>query len=412
MTPAAGAAIGRQPEANASDEASVATPPVGAAIGRPSSPPDEAMHKMQNAATGNRQQATGETANRAVGAAIGRPPEADASDELTVNCHLSLPPAWDALLSHPFSRAPHARPLAAAEAAAALETVYPPRSDWFAALRLTPPDRVRVVILGQDPYHEPDQAMGLAFSVRPGVRLPPSLRNIYKELESDLGLPAPPDGDLTPWAEQGVLLLNTVLTVAAGRANSHKNLGWQALTTEILAAVSRLPQPIAFLLWGAPAQKAFYQATGNRQQATGDGGCEASVTRQQATGDGGCESTGNRQQATGDSANRAVGAAIGRPPEADASDEAPVTTPRETSNRAVGAAIGRPPEADASDELTVNCPLSTVNCAPPRLILTAPHPSPLSAYRGFFGSRPFSRINAFLAAHGQKQIEWTGKEPL
>ncbi len=267
-----------------------------------------------------------------------------------VTCPLSLPPAWDALLSRPFDREPHRRTLAAAEAAAALETVYPPRADWFAALRLTPPERIRVVILGQDPYHEPDQAMGLAFSVRPGVKLPPSLRNIYKELEADLGLPAPADGDLTPWAEQGVLLLNTVLTVAAGRANSHKNLGWQALTGEILAAVSRLPQPIAFVLWGAPAQKAYATA---------------------------------------------VGAAIGRQPEAAGAgmQNAKYKMQNEIS--------------DNSLLSLVTCHLSPVPCQSPRLILTAPHPSPLSAYRGFFSSKPFSQINEFLLANGEAPIRWT-----
>ena len=231
-----------------------------------------------------------------------------------------LPPAWDELLDHPFDREPHRSTLETAEAAARGEAVYPPREDWFAALGLTPPEAVRVVILGQDPYHEPGQAMGLAFSVRPGVKMPPSLRNIYKELEADLGRPAPKTGDLTPWAERGVLLLNTVLTVAAGRANSHKNLGWQALTTEILAAVARLPQPIAFVLWGEPAKQAYHQAMD-------------------------------------------------------------------------------PPAS------IVHCPLSIVHF--PRLILEAPHPSPLSAYRGFFGSRPFTQINDFLTAHGENPIRWT-----
>ena len=249
-----------------------------------------------------------------------------------------LPSAWDALLDCPFEREPHRTTLAAAEAAALRETVYPPRESWFAALGLTPPERVRAVILGQDPYHEPGQAMGLAFSVRAGMKLPPSLRNIYKELEADLGLPAPRSGDLTPWAEQGVLLLNTVLTVAAGRANSHKTLGWQALTSEILAAVAALPQPIAFVLWGTPAQRAFIQATGNRQRAT----------------------------------EKAF------PPG------------------------GRCPSAHTgADEGTLD------NRPAPRLILEAPHPSPLSAYRGFFGSRPFSQINDFLTVHGETPIRWT-----
>ena len=255
------------------------------------------------------------TVSAVVGGALDAPGNSQFS---TINGQ--LPSAWDELLAHPFDREPHRRTLAAAEAAAALETVYPRRADWFAALRLTPPERVRVVILGQDPYHEPGQAMGLAFSVRPGVKLPPSLRNIYRELEADLGVAAPKSGDLSAWARQGVLLLNTVLTVAAGRANSHKNLGWQALTREIIAAVSRLPQPVAFVLWGAPAQRAYAQGTGNREQGTGE-------------------------------------------------------------------------------------------CAGPRLILTAPHPSPLSAYRGFFGSRPFSQINDFLTANGEAPIRWSEENP-
>ena len=185
--------------------------------------------------------------------------------------------------------------------------VYPPRAELFSAFELTPPEQVRVVILGQDPYHEPGQAPGLAFSVRQGVKLPPSLVNIYKERESDLGIPPAPHGDLTHWAEQGVLLLNTVLTVERGKANSHKALGWQAFTDHVVQRLSDLPQPVVFVLWGAQAQK-----------------------------------------------KAAVAAA--------------------SSN--------------------------------PRLVLQGPHPSPLSAYRGFFGSRPFSRINEFLQEHGGAPICW------
>lgn len=185
--------------------------------------------------------------------------------------------------------------------------VYPPRAELFSAFELTPPEQVRAVILGQDPYHEPGQAHGLAFSVRQGVKLPPSLVNIYKERESDLGIPPAPHGDLTHWAEQGVLLLNTVLTVERGKANSHKALGWQAFTDHVVQRLSDLPQPVAFVLWGAQAQK-----------------------------------------------KAAVAAA--------------------SSN--------------------------------PRLVLQGPHPSPLSAYRGFFGSRPFSRINEFLQEHGEAPICW------
>ena len=186
-------------------------------------------------------------------------------------------------------------------------TVYPPQEEVFTAFRLTPPEAVRVVILGQDPYHEPGQAHGLAFSVREGTRLPPSLKNIYKELQADLGVEPPASGDLTHWAEQGVFLLNTVLTVEAGMANSHKDLGWQEFTDAVVAAVAKLPQPVAFLLWGSQAHK-----------------------------------------------------------------KAPVA----------------------------------VNSSYPRLVLQSPHPSPLSAYRGFFGSRPFSRINEFLAEHGEQPIRW------
>ena len=186
-------------------------------------------------------------------------------------------------------------------------TVYPPKEEVFTAFSLTPPESVRVVILGQDPYHEPGQAHGLAFSVKDGTRLPPSLKNIYKELASDLGVEPPVSGDLTHWAKQGVFLLNTVLTVEAGMANSHKDLGWQEFTDAVVASVARLPQPVAFLLWGSQAHK-----------------------------------------------------------------KAPVA----------------------------------VNSPYPRLVLQSPHPSPLSAYRGFFGSRPFSRINEFLNEHGERPIRW------
>lgn len=185
--------------------------------------------------------------------------------------------------------------------------VYPPRERLFTAFSLTPPERVRVVILGQDPYHEPGQAHGLAFSVQPGVKLPPSLVNIYKERESDLGILPIQDGCLTRWAGQGVFLLNTVLTVERGKANSHKDFGWQAFTDAVVASLARLPQPVAFVLWGAQAQK-----------------------------------------------------------------KAPVAA----------------------------------HTAYPRLILQGPHPSPLSAYRGFFGSRPFSKINQFLTDHGEAPIDW------
>ena len=214
---------------------------------------------------------------------------------------------WNALLAQELEKPYFAALMEKVDAAYARGAVFPPRAELFAAFRLTPPERVRAVILGQDPYHEPGQAHGLAFSVRPGVKLPPSLRNIFRELESDCGVPPRSSGDLTGWAEQGVFLLNTVLSVESGRANSHAGFGWQTFTDAVTACLRSLPQPIAFVLWGAHAQK-----------------------------------------------------------------------------KAVIAA--RSPY--------------------PRLVLQAPHPSPLSAYRGFFGSRPFSQINAFLAQHGQKQIDW------
>lgn len=217
-----------------------------------------------------------------------------------------LPPAWRALLQEetekPYWKALAERVDAAYEAGA----VYPPRAMLFSAFERTPPERVRVVILGQDPYHEPGQAMGLAFSVPQGERLPPSLRNIFTELHTDLGLPQPSGGDLTPWAERGVLLLNTVLTVGRGAANSHAAWGWQRFTDAVLAAMAALPQPVAFVLWGSQAQKK------------------------------------------------------------------------------------RP----------------LLQSAAPRLVLCAPHPSPLSSYRGFFGSRPFSQINAFLQENGEQAIDW------
>lgn len=134
------------------------------------------------------------------------------------------------------------------------KTIFPPQNQILRALQLTPPEKVKVVIVGQDPYHGAGQANGLAFSVNPGVPFPPSLRNIFKELQSDLGYPIPKSGDLTPWAEQGVLLLNTVLTVEEGKANSHKDWGWQIFVLEVFKACVKLPQPIVFLLWGGQAR--------------------------------------------------------------------------------------------------------------------------------------------------------------
>lgn len=134
-------------------------------------------------------------------------------------------------------------------------TIFPPAAERLAALDMTPPDKVRVVILGQDPYHGAGQAHGLAFSVRDGVRPPPSLVNIFKEIESDLGVPRPSHGNLGSWARGGVLLLNNALTVEEGRAGSHQTIGWQAITDAIIAAVADGDQPCVFMLWGNHAQK-------------------------------------------------------------------------------------------------------------------------------------------------------------
>ena len=184
--------------------------------------------------------------------------------------------------------------------------IYPPGSEFFAALQATPPDYVKVVILGQDPYHGPGQAHGLSFSVRGGQRIPPSLRNIFKELTDDLGCPQPASGDLTKWAEQGVLLLNSVLSVERGLANSHQGKGWERFTDAVVTVINNQRQPIVFLLWGAQAGRK-------------------------------------------------------------------------------GAAIDR-----------------KRHC-----VLTAPHPSPLSAHRGFLGCRHFSAANSFLIEHQREPIDWS-----
>lgn len=186
--------------------------------------------------------------------------------------------------------------------------IYPPRGARLRALELTPLDAVKLVILGQDPYHGAGQAHGLAFSVPEGVRTPPSLVNIYKELASDLGLAIPRHGNLENWARQGVLLLNNSLTVQEGQAGSHQNKGWEAITDAAVAAVAAKAEPCVFLLWGSHAKKKAMRVA----------------------------------------------------------------------------------ELASSHHL----------------VLTAPHPSPLSAHAGFFGCRHFSRANEFLKAHGRGTIEW------
>jgi uracil-DNA glycosylase len=184
-------------------------------------------------------------------------------------------------------------------------TVFPPEGEVFTALRLTAYPDVKVFILGQDPYHDNNQAHGLAFSVRPGVTPPPSLKNIFKELKSDLGCRIPNNGYLAPWAQQGVLLLNAVLTVRAHTPNSHKGKGWETFTDAVLRAVGYRPDPAVFVLWGAYARKKAALIDSDRH-----------------------------------------------------------------------------------------------------VIIESAHPSPLSARSGFFGSRPFSKINAALRAAGKAEIEW------
>lgn len=184
-------------------------------------------------------------------------------------------------------------------------TVYPDMHDIFNALVNTPYEDVKVVILGQDPYHEPGQAHGMCFSVKPGVKTPPSLVNIYKELKDDLGIEPHSDGYLMKWAEQGVLLMNTCLTVREHQANSHRNKGWEILTDKIIELLNQREKPMVFILWGANAKSKIPLITGKQH-----------------------------------------------------------------------------------------------------LILTGAHPSPLSAYNGFFGGRYFSRANEFLVSTGQEPIDW------
>ena len=183
--------------------------------------------------------------------------------------------------------------------------IFPPADDIFNAFELTPLSEVKVVILGQDPYHGDGQAHGLCFSVKPDVEIPPSLVNIYQELHDDLGCRIPDHGCLTKWAQQGVLMLNTVLTVRAHQANSHRGIGWEEFTDAAIKVLNEQDRPIVFILWGSPAQRK-----------------------------------------------------------------------------------------------------KTMLNNPKHLILTAPHPSPLSAYRGFFGSKPFSQTNQFLEEQGLTPVDW------
>ncbi len=168
---------------------------------------------------------------------------------------IDLPASWAKVLG-PELKQPYFQELSAfVDGERAEGAVYPPEADVFQAFKQTPFPSVKVILLGQDPYHDEGQAHGLCFSVRPAVKLPPSLRNIFKELEADIGCPAPKNGCLEPWAHQGVLLLNAVLTVRAHEANSHKDHGWERFTDAVIQAVAARPEPVVFLLWGAYAQK-------------------------------------------------------------------------------------------------------------------------------------------------------------
>ena len=161
---------------------------------------------------------------------------------------------WDELLSGEFDKPYYIQLRGFLKSEYKSFTIYPDMYDIFNALRFTPYSKVKAVILGQDPYHEPGQAHGLAFSVRPGVEPPPSLKNIYKELNSDLGIPIPQTGDLTNWARQGVLLLNTSLTVRQGQANSHKGKGWEIFTDRVITLLNEREKPTVFILWGGNAK--------------------------------------------------------------------------------------------------------------------------------------------------------------
>lgn len=161
---------------------------------------------------------------------------------------------WDEVLGPEFEKEYYQKLRSFLDQEYAHKTIYPPARDLYNALRITSYRDTKVVILGQDPYHEPGQAMGLSFSVRKGIPLPPSLRNIYKELHDELGCSIPHSGDLTPWARQGVLLLNAVLTVEEGRAGSHAGKGWETLTDTIIAKLDEKEGPLVYLLWGRYAR--------------------------------------------------------------------------------------------------------------------------------------------------------------
>ena len=176
----------------------------------------------------------------------------------------TLPLTWRTALAPLISNSDFSALMRRVDAAYRAGTVCPPRSQLFRALELTPFLEVHAVILGQDPYHTPGTADGLAFSAAPGAGIPPSLRNIFRELSADCGIPAPTSGDLSRWAKNGVLLLNTALTVEAGRPNSHRDLGWSLLTDAVLDALNARAEPVAFLLWGNSAREKKTRITAPR----------------------------------------------------------------------------------------------------------------------------------------------------
>lgn len=174
---------------------------------------------------------------------------------MTTNLQSHLPTDWQDVLKDEFGKPYFAELQKFVTAERATHTVFPPAPDIFTAFRLTPYEKVSVLLLGQDPYHDDNQAHGLAFSVKPGVKPPPSLGNMFKELRDDLGLPVPKTGSLVRWAEQGVLLLNAVLTVRAHEPNSHKDRGWESFTDAVIRKVNEKTDPVVFVLWGAFAKK-------------------------------------------------------------------------------------------------------------------------------------------------------------
>lgn len=162
---------------------------------------------------------------------------------------------WDTLLKNEFEKPYYRKLQEFLKREYAEQVIYPPMEDLWTAFKLTPYNKVKVVILGQDPYHGPGQAHGLSFSVKPGVKIPPSLRNMFKELEADIGCQVPEHGTLSGWASQGILMLNTVLTVRQGEAHSHRKQGWETFTDEVIRLLSEREQPVLFILWGRPAQE-------------------------------------------------------------------------------------------------------------------------------------------------------------